>query len=280
MRTGTQRSRQQKEIWFCKKKRGGVQMLQNMNRNTVWIKFQEIFANSCHRRHIFTITSSVSRAMQCKACKCSNAMARNQSNTGIAIMHLHASLFEQMETCLRHNSTPAAHRGKYRSHGCTTNARSHTSAFNNARVVIIMIIIVTTNRNTTPNVRNTQEHAAWNAVAGYMTRNTEWEPFRNRDAHARISTHAHALWHCNRSSLIISLINEPATEYLKSILHKSGGNSLQNQINKGETTCSAPHSKAFKRPAHQPSIKSQQHNQSAAAPRQAEQANNANRDGA
>jgi hypothetical protein len=73
-------------------------------------------------------------------------------------MHLHASLFEQMETCLRHNSTPAAHRGKYRSHGCTTNARSHTSAFNNARVVIIMIIIVTTNRNATPNVRNTQSN--------------------------------------------------------------------------------------------------------------------------
>ena len=69
-----------------------------MNRNTVWIKFQEIFAHSCHRRHMFTITSSVSRAMQCKACKCSNAMARNQSNTGISFMHLHASLFEQMET--------------------------------------------------------------------------------------------------------------------------------------------------------------------------------------
>ena len=130
--------------------------------------------------------------------------------------------------CMHHYSNKC--KRKYRSHGCTTNARSHTSAFNNARVVIIMIIIVTTNRNTNPNVRNTQEHAAWNAVAGYMTRNTEWEPFRNRDAHARISTHAHALWHCNRSSLIISFINEPATEHLTSESHKSGGKALLNQI--------------------------------------------------
>jgi hypothetical protein len=60
---------------------------------------------------------------------------------------------------------------------------------------------------------------------------------------------------------------------------KAEENALQNQINKGETTCSAPHSKAFKRPAHQPSIKSQQQNQRAAAPRQAEQANNAKQDG-
>ena len=73
-----------------------------MNRNTVWIKFQEIFANSCHRRHMFTITSSVSRAMQCKACKCSNAMARNQSNTGISFMHLHASLFERTYIIIQH----------------------------------------------------------------------------------------------------------------------------------------------------------------------------------
>ena len=66
---------------FAKKRGGGVQMLQNMNRNIVWIKFQDIFANSCHRRHMFTITSSVSRAMQCKACKCSNAMARKTNQT-------------------------------------------------------------------------------------------------------------------------------------------------------------------------------------------------------
>jgi len=45
---------------------GDGQQLQNKNRNTVWIKFQELFAKSCHRNHIFTITSSISRATQCK----------------------------------------------------------------------------------------------------------------------------------------------------------------------------------------------------------------------
>jgi hypothetical protein len=66
---------------------------------------------------------------------------------------------------------------------------------------------------------------------------------------------------------------------LTSKSHKSRGKTLQNQINKGETTCSAPHSKAFKRPAHQPRMKNHKQSQRAAAPRQAEQANNAKQDG-
>jgi hypothetical protein len=77
----------------------------------------------------------------------------------------------------------------------------------------------------------------------------------------------------------MSHINEAATELLQTKLHESGGNALQNQINKGETARSAPHSKAFKRPAHQPRMKRQQQNQSVATSSQAEQANNAKQDG-
>jgi hypothetical protein len=66
---------------------------------------------------------------------------------------------------------------------------------------------------------------------------------------------------------------------LTSESHKRRRNALQNQINKGETAWSAPHSKAFKRPAHQPRMKSQQQNQRAAAPRQAQRTNNAKQDG-
>jgi len=93
------------------------------------------------------------------------------------------------------------------------------------------------------------------------------------------STHSHALSHCNHSSHIISFINESATGHLKSILRKRGRKTLRNQINKGKTTRSVPHSKAFKRPAHQPRIKSRHQNKSMATPRQAERTNTSKQDG-
>ena len=82
-------------------------------------------------------------------------------------MHHYSNKCEPAKITFQHLQHIEANTDQIRWMHDTTNALSHTYAINNAGVVIITVIIVITNRNTAPNVRNTQEHTASNAAAGY-----------------------------------------------------------------------------------------------------------------
>ena len=116
MQTGTQRSRQQKETWFCNKRRGGWSVNAEyepkycLNKISGNFRIQIFFMfhvnlHVQHRNHIFTIMSGISRAMQ--AHMYSNAIGRHQRITSAGITCVHFRI--TVRTHMHHNSTPAAH---------------------------------------------------------------------------------------------------------------------------------------------------------------------------